>query len=148
MINLLKISPWIPIAILLTVMGCGGGKKEITGTVSGKATLDGKALAEGCVIVCQHIERGLPAGGTTAADGTFKLSMKDLPGLVVGDYKVMVQTPEKKMTHEEQMKLAQTKSFPKPDDSVVPEKYRSFDTSNLKLTVKAGANTFDVPLMP
>lgn len=148
MVNLFRIAPWIPVAILFAVMGCGGGKKEITGTVSGKATLDGKPLAEGCVIVCQHQTRGLPAGGKTAADGTFKLSMTDLPGLVVGEYKVMVQTPEKKMTHEETMKLAQTKSYPQPDDSVVPKKYRSFDTSKLSLTVKAGENKFDVVLTP
>lgn len=148
MVCTFKAVRWIPIAILLAAAGCGGGNKEATGTVSGKATLDGKPLAEGCVIVCQHLERSLPAGGKTAADGTFKLTMKDTVGLVVGDYKVLIQTPEKKMTHEEQMKMAQTRSFPKPDDSIVPAKYRSFDTSNLKLTVKPGANTFDLPLTP
>lgn len=148
MTDTFKAMRWISVAMLLAVAGCGGGKKEPTGTVSGKATLDGKPLAEGCVIVCQHVQRGLPAGGKTAADGSFKLTMHDGSGLVLGEYQVLIQTPEKKMTHEETMKLAQTKSFPKPDDSVVPAKYRDFNTSNLKLTVKAGANTFDVALTP
>ena len=132
--------------ILLGIIGCGKNSSEVTGTVNGKLTLDGKPAVAGCVVVCQHVKRGLSAGAKVDADGTFQILMQDGPSIVAGDYKVLVQPPDFKMSHEEAMKLAQANKFPKLDDSVVPKKYRSYETSKLFMIVNQGTNKFDIPM--
>jgi hypothetical protein len=73
--------------------------------------------------------------------------MQDGPSIVAGDYKVQIQPPNVNMKHEDAMKKLQSNSLPKMDDSVVPQKYRSYDTSDLYMIVKAGANTLDIPMV-
>ena len=135
-----KKAPLILVLLLVGTFGCGRGRGEATGTVSGTATLDGKAVAEGCVVVCQHVKNALSAGGKIEKDGSFMLLMQDGPSLIVGDYKVLIQPPGLNMKYEEAMKLSMQKKLPKLDDSVVPAKYRSFDKSKLFLIVKEGSN--------
>lgn len=146
-VNNFKLKSSIAVALLLLGTGCGP-LSEVTGTVSGKVTLDGKAVPAGCSVICQHVQRSLPAVGKTAADGTFTLQMKDGNGIMLGKYKVLVQPPLLNLDPAEAMRMSQAGKLPKDDDSAVPKKYRSFDTSELTLTVKRGSNTFDIAMKP
>ncbi len=137
---------WI-LALILLSTGCGGGSTDVTGTVSGKVTSEGKPVPVGTSVICQHIERSFPAVGKTAADGTFKLNMKETNKVIVGDYEVMLQSPVVTMDPAEAMRLSQAGKFPKQEETV-PPKYRSFTTSGLKMTVKKGANTYDIDMKP
>jgi hypothetical protein len=146
-VNMFTNKNWVLGVILFSLIGCGKNSGEVTGTCSGKLTLDGKPAAAGCVVVCQHVKRGLSAGAKVEPDGSFQILMQDGPSLIAGDYKVLIQPPDFKMSHEEAMKLAQANKFPKLDDSVVPSKYRSYETSKLFMIVNAGKNTFDIPMV-
>ena len=145
-VRILQEKCWI-LAVILLSAGCGGGSTDVTGTVSGKVTLEGKSVPVGTSVICQHIERSFPAVGKTAADGSFKLSMKDSNNVIAGDYEVMLQSPVVTMDPAEAMRLSQSGKFPKQEETV-PSKYRSFTTSGLKMTVKRGANTYDIDMKP
>ena len=89
-------------------------------TVSGKVTVQGKALAEGSVTFVS-LDQKVPKVATAAVkDGSFTL--KDVPP---GMYAVAV-TSEKA--------------------GVVPLKFATTDTSGLKYQVQAGANQYDIEL--
>lgn len=145
-VNMFTHKTWLLGFILLGIIGCGKSSGEVTGTVKGKLTLDGKPAAAGCVVVCQHVKRGLSAGAKVEPDGSFQILMQDGPSIVAGDYKVLIQPPDFKMSHEEAMKLAQANKFPKLDDSVVPSKYRSYETAKLFMIVNQGTNKFDIAM--
>lgn len=78
------------------LVGCGGGGPKLV-PVDGKVTLDGKALANKTIMFApQPGTQGSGAGGTTDAEGNYKLtavmpgSTESRPGIAPGDYRVMV----------------------------------------------------------
>lgn len=73
-------------ALLVGAAGCGGGLVPVTGLV----TLDGEPVAGALVLFVPEEDRGRPAQGVTAADGTFSLSTGMEPGAARGAYKVLV----------------------------------------------------------
>lgn len=86
-----------PLALLLAAAwlsaaaGCGGGGLE-TVPVGGTVTLDGKALDHGFVrFVPVDTTKGRLATATIQKDGTFKLSTANSDGVLLGDYKVVVE---------------------------------------------------------
>jgi hypothetical protein len=80
------------LAGLLTVSGCG---PRALVPAQGRVTLDGQPLPD--VVVSFHLESGggLPAQGTTDADGRFTLAGVDAPGARPGTYKVTVTRAER-----------------------------------------------------
>lgn len=86
-----------PLALLLAAAwlsaaaGCGGGGLE-TVPVSGTVSLDGKPLDHGFVrFVPVDTTKGRLATGTIQKDGKFTLSTANSDGVLLGDYKVVVE---------------------------------------------------------
>ena len=112
--------------------GCSSSSEERrSGTVSGKVTLDGAALAAGTVLFMT--EDGHGATADLQPDGTYTLQCRP------DQYKVAVSPP------------------PPPDPLAgggaapaaavdIPTKYHDFAKSGLTTEVKEGENTFDISL--
>lgn len=125
-------------AFLLLVAGCGGGGVTDTpklGSVTGKVTLDGAPLV-GAKVTFVHTD-GKTALATTDAAGKYQAIYGATPGAVIGDNTVKI-TAEPKREHNEDGSLKETGA------SAIPAKYNT--ESTLKVTVKAGSNTFDFDL--
>jgi hypothetical protein len=98
-------------------------------TVAGAVTLDGKPI-EGASIGFHLADPAKPpVVATTDKAGTYKVA------LPAGEYTVTVVKA-----------IVVPKSNPPRETLVTPGKYASPKTSGLKVTVKDGANTFDVGL--
>ena len=130
---------WIGLLTICLLAGCGSGvEAKKTGTVSGKITVEGKPLTQGCVgFVSSTI--GASAGGDLREDGTYTL---DGP-VPVGEYRVFLTPPG----------LGDTppgveSEQPQQELKGVPEKYLEEETTDLTATVKEGENTFDFDLKP
>lgn len=126
------------ITISCMLAGCGGSSQEnkVTGTISGKITIKGKALASGQVNYFSE-ETGAGALGTLKEDGTYEID-GEIP---VGIYRVYLSpvidldaTPPPGHAHVE-TKL-----------KGVPKKYQSEAKTDLTATVKEGQNTLDFDL--
>ncbi len=147
--------------VCVAVAGCGGG---VNGEkVTGKVTLDGVAI-EGASITFQPKEggTGMPAVGTTDADGVYTLTdMRDDNvggGAVAGDYVVGVMwfKPSGKDLSQATGESAGEESGMDDDkksrsgisgpDSLLPTAYQNPKTSGLEYTVVSGENTFDIEL--
>lgn len=117
--------------ILIAASGCGGGHSKKTGAVSGTVTVNGSPLAVGFVSF-EDQTRGL-GGSATVKEGAYQF---DSP-LNVGNYKVCVQPPSLSP-----MAAPATE----PASSVIPDRYRQFDSSTLTVTVVEGVNQFELVL--
>ena len=85
----------VPLLLLFVVAGCGGVKPI---PVSGKVTLDGKAVANCGVLFIPAAEgpraiREL-ASGQTDSQGQFTLSMQKTSGAMPGEYRVTITKQE------------------------------------------------------
>lgn len=76
----------LAVMLLAGASGCGGGLVPVTGVV----TLDGQPVEGAMVLFVPEDNRGRPAQGVTAGDGSFTLSTGMEPGAAAGDYKVLV----------------------------------------------------------
>ena len=151
------------------MMGCGGGKGKISGSVN----LDGKPLPAGTITF--YPAKGTPVTGNIS-DGQYSVS-----GVASGNAKVAVETaslkkemenlrgigqgmaqsmsgmpPGAKIPPEAQARIDEEKK--KAQDAAqkvkelqakyrpIPDKYAKSDTSGLTYDVKSGGNTWDVPL--
>jgi hypothetical protein len=86
-LTFLRLSSCLALAVLL--VGCGGGNfVAVTGTV----TLDGKPL-EGAGIMFQPDAGGIPATGTSDAEGRFTLTTGNERGATIGIHSVAVSKP-------------------------------------------------------
>lgn len=128
-------------SLLLTLLtsatfGCGkadlpdsGGKAVLPdlGYVKGTATMDGKPLA-GALIAFMP-DKGRPGTSGVDAQGKYELFYKKgRPGTKVGPTTVTISWPREGMR------------------PVIPERYVDHPTSELKVDVKEGENTFDFDL--
>jgi hypothetical protein len=151
--------------LLLAAMGCGGGKGDVSGTV----TLDGKPLPAGKIAflaskgaaVSADIQNGqytvakVPTGNVkvTVETASIKTQADQMQaGIRQGGPKsVPPNTPPEAKAHLEAEIKANAESAQKAKDLLaqyrpIPEKYGKPDTSGLSTTVKAGDNKFDVSL--
>jgi hypothetical protein len=116
---------------LLSAVGCGNP----VATVTGKVTLDGKALEFGDIGF--HLENGTSVGNTKIMNGG-AYSIGANAQLPPGSYKVVI--------------IANETSVSKGPGSVVmpkritPEKYGTKESTPLKVELKAGANTANFDL--
>lgn len=109
-----------------TCLGCGGGDHPPLGKVTGKVTMGGEPLA-GLIVVFKP-QSGRASTGTTDAEGNYVLEYAyRVRGAKVGPGTVMLEWP-----------------LGAKDTKPLATKYTT--QSELKLEVKAGSNTFDIPL--
>ncbi len=119
--------------LCLGLAGCSSGKGPV-GYVAGNVTLQEKPLGSG-YIAFSSSTKGLAAGANLNPAGEFKLT----DPLPPGDYIVTVTPPAAPPP----LSVPAGTPLPKSD---IPEKYRSEKKTDLKFTIKAGANkaTFDL----
>ena len=131
----------IPVTTLLAVAsgllatGCGGSSGSVTGTV----TVDGVPLKTG-MVTFHPIAGGPAAIGGINADGIFELAIGSSHSVPPGDYVVTVDAMESVSSTQ----APDPKKPPAPPKRITPEKYANKDSSDLKVTVKAGSQK--VPL--
>jgi hypothetical protein len=123
------------LSVLALTIGCSPG--EQLGQVNGVVTINGKPLNTGSILF-QNSAAGVSINANIAEDGTFVVKTFDKNGIPPGIYKVVVRAdtfgdPETPLVGQP------IKPKPKPS-AVVPEKYRTLETSDLSVTVNAGAN--------
>ena|SRR5437588_766530 len=123
-------------ALVLTLIGCGPGRGDITGKVS----YQGKPLRSGTVSVLGS--DGVPKSGLINQDGTY--TIHDAPA---GSIKALVTSAD---PGESQPAVRiQGTPQPKVDRSgwfAIPEKYGDFEKSGLTFELKSGPNTWDIDM--
>ena len=131
MITVFRIS--IGFFVLFAVTAIADEKKpEKTGIVSGKVTLNGKAVPAGRITL--H-DAGGSMSSAIHADGTFQI--KNVP---IGEYRITVDNePPAGLPGE-----PPPKRDPKQVD--IPKKYGDIETSGLTATVVAGKQSLDIQL--
>jgi len=133
-----KPSVLVVIAIVATfiVSGCGRSGPE-HGRVSGTVTYNGKPVPKGTISFQAVDPKGRNATGAIEPDGSYTLQTEEPgDGAQLGDYRVAISARE-----DEVLDYIPTK--PIPPKRLVPAKYESPETSELKATVKSGKN--DIP---
>ncbi len=128
--------------LLPCLMGCG----EKLATVAGTVRLDGKPVAAAGVAL--HPVGGGPiAGGSTDAEGRFRLEMSNKPGLPAGEYRVTVVKKETSgfMADKNGLSMGVAKGGVK-EKWIVPKKYSSPTGSGLTASVKPGMEPLDLNL--
>ena len=120
---------------LATLLGCGGGRADLAGTV----TYKGAAVKSGSVSVVGS--DGLPK---TAAivDGRYEVK-----GVPAGAVKLAVSSPDPVKSRPR----SRNKDEPPPKVSAdgwfpIPDRYADFNTSELATSLAAGPNAFDIDL--
>lgn len=122
-------------AVLGLVAGCSGG-----GSVTGTATLDGAPLKRGTVTF--HPVAGGPAAmGGIGSDGGYELAIGKDRSIPPGEYVVTVESMEAASS---ESAPTDPRKPPAPPKRLTPQKYANKDTTDLRVTVKAGSNK--VPL--
>lgn len=104
----------------LTVAGCGG--RSDTVTVVGRIAYDGAAVTSG--VINFQPSHGQPLGGGISPEGTYSF---ELPP---GEYRVRIDAPPPVPEDWKEGQLP-----PKLGPRLVPEKYSSFTSSGLTLTI-------------
>jgi hypothetical protein len=129
---------------LASVPGCG--KSIPSGTVTGKVTLDGKPVPEGCGVM--FIADKFTATGQVGAGGSYTLFSAGKPSVPAATYKVAITPPTQQMSNADYEKMMATGSAPPEASktSAVPEKYGNAATSALSFEVKEGPNTINIEL--
>lgn len=111
--------------------------------VYGKVTFNNTPVTEGLVIF-QSTEDGVltSAAAKIQSDGSYRVKVMEGDGLYLGNYEIRLSPPVV-------AELEMTKTPPKaPTTANIPERYRSFNSSGLKLTIKTGDNQFDIAMKP
>jgi hypothetical protein len=122
---------------LLAFAGCGG---TYDSSVSGKVTLDGKAVPRGTVSF-QSKSGGPAAYAIIEENGSYTLQTGRESGLPAGEYYVTV-------TANEAPAMTQTASGgpPPPGKPITPARYQSRETSGLSFVVEPGRNEINLEL--
>jgi hypothetical protein len=71
----------------LLLAGCDPERRMI---VTGSVMVDGELASEGARVMFSPLGNTRPASGVVGADGTFKLMTMNNPGVMPGDYKVIL----------------------------------------------------------
>jgi hypothetical protein len=124
-------------AAVLPLVGCGSNQMK-TAVVRGTVTYNGKPVPNGTVLFVP--DSGPTATGEIGSDGSYRLTTyRKGDGAVLGKHKVMVVAVED-MTN----RLPEQRNpLPPP---IVPMKYTSLATTDLRAEVKDQDNTIDFNL--
>ena len=140
------------LSFTLIASGCGSG--VTTGYVSGKVTLQNGNDPAGLLVRFMNASEGVGATAVVQQDGRYSLKSKGEAGVPVGIFKVAVTGQVRHMSDLEVvefMKLSRAEQQKVEADrraksKLVPERYRSTETSDLSYEVVAGEQTFDIVL--
>jgi hypothetical protein len=123
------------LAVLLTVLGCGG--PEELAPASGKVLYKGKPLAFGSVMF-QHTSGGQPSQGEIQPDGTFEMSTFDAnDGARIGPNLVSIFCYESQDPARKAQRSAGEQSLGR---LLIPRKYTLFSSSGLRIDVSPNKN--------
>lgn len=127
------------VASTLALIGCDSGPEM--GRVSGKVTYKSQPVPKGTVsFIPVDPSKGRNATGSIMSDGTYTLQTENPnDGALVGDYVVTISARDEEI-------LDYIPKKPIPPKLLVPEKYESPGSSELKATVKGGSNSIDFTL--
>jgi len=132
--------------VVLVFAGCGRPSRTVP--AGGVVVLDGKPVA-GAAVLLSPVAGGVPARGTTAADGSFALStFDDGDGAVVGLHHVGIAKMDAQGFVTDDAGLSGKLDGRKIQmRAVIPERYMNPATSGLEADVKPGsANRFEFGL--
>ena len=110
---------------LLSIAGCADGTFPVTGKVIYKGTQKHVSQA---IIVLEALDHSHSVSGEVDIVGEFRLAVQEKEGCPPGDYKVLLSDFN-----------------PNPESGIkatIPEKYSSFETTDLKCTVMQEPNHF------
>lgn len=130
-----------PLAGLLVLLaGCGG---PVYHPVAGAVRLDGRPLADAAVLL-EPVAGGPAAHGVTDAAGRFDLQSANRPGVVAGQYRVVVTKQQVTGVRADETQEAGGAKV----RWVVPERYSKPDTSGLTVTGSSPAYDLAVSSKP
>jgi hypothetical protein len=139
----LKTSNWLVFALVAIVfLGCGGGRRETLGKVSGRVTLR-SAPAYPSVVIFVNQQQGIHTTAIVGEDGQYSVKLARGDGLPLGTYQVAVTPGPGKapsFTPGPPIRVDSSK-YPK-----IPKTYQDPKTSGLTLTVKEGDNPFNIEM--
>src|SRR5262249_36491429 len=126
------------------VGGCDtrGSTGAAGGTVSGTVTLDGEPLRLG-VVTFHPVASGPSAIGPVTKDGTYQLNLGNDRSIPAGECRVTVDAAELAAFEEGPGGAPRP---PRPGKRITPDKYAKKETTDLRVTVKAGANKIPLEL--
>jgi len=131
-----------------SLAGCGGGVGDVRAglvPVTGKVTLDGKPLTTGTI---SFIAGDGKESYTSQIDGSGSYTLAaspTSPGALPGDYKVIVIAVEAPKMADPMKDVAAGPDMGAPK-SLVPEKYKTAETSGLTGTVPKSGGTINFDL--
>ncbi len=148
-----------PVALCLTIAGCGGPDRPEMAPVSGVVVQDGKPVP-GAEVNFRNDKAPRAATGTTDNEGKFRLTtFENFDGAVLGEHKVgvvKVQTDaaisganadDPSAAYEAGMAAAASGNMEAIQKSELPTNFADPETSGLKFTVtKDGPNEFEIKL--
>ncbi|WP_437221806.1 hypothetical protein SH661x_002488 [Planctomicrobium sp. SH661] len=141
----LRLGSILGFAFLVFQVGCGPSGPAIRG-ISGTATVGGKPLPEACVLTFAA-ENGNDTFITrTTQDGQYRYVPASALAISPGLYRVVVAPPGPKTVMINGMQSPDP-SY-KPDQQLIPKKYRSVETTPIEIKIGKEHVEFDVVLEP
>jgi len=147
-----SIACFVPLLLIVTLIGCGSDGGLRVEFVEGIVTLDGEPVAEASVMFVPTADgQGTEtAMGMTNERGVYRLSSmngKPLAGAVAGEYKVLLSKIQAESLSEG-MEYGTDMGYAVPyrQTHLLPEIYRDPGNPQFTETVKRGRNKFDFEL--
>ena len=124
----------VALGLLVAASGCSNEAR-----VSGSVKLDGKRLDTG-VVSFHPVGEGPIAIGQIDDSGDYTAAVGSGGGFAPGDYIVTV------VANEPMIPAKDPRMAPMPGKLITPQMYASKERSDLKCTLKAGSNTYDIAI--
>lgn len=132
--------------LMAGLAGCGSGDAREYGKLTGIVTLQGKPAPSGTIISFLNAENGAATSAQIFDGGNYAVQRA-----ITGTYSVAF-VPQGNMAAQPSdpdayMKQIKEGNYQEPaTDSIIPEKFRTPESSGLTVTVGAGENTHDFNL--
>jgi hypothetical protein len=128
------------------LVGCSEGGISGTQPVTGIVTYKGQPVQGAAISFIGDQEGMRVATAATGADGKYQLMTADTKGAMPGKYSVTVTKTETSGGAPQTMEEAAKSPAAATSTELLPAKYAVPATSPLKVEVKSGSNTIDLPL--
>lgn len=130
---------------LLVVTGCS--KEQKLARLEGRVTFKGEPVKGGPMIVFRDADRGIHITSKLGENGEYRVEMAEGYGLPPGEYQVAIVPPPILMSPEFLEKHREGPPHLAAYPSI-PLRYRTTDTSNLRLRLPPEGTVFDVDMQP